>query len=192
MNLTPASLKTLRRKGFKETMKYFSQSSSPLCVFASLRETSPAFSPPRQKANSCQFHRQRTVRLSNFCLGTGNRRKASPVGGPFSPAFDRRISYFRQRGNLGVGRTLTLDLCSKGRWGYSPGLVIPARLSQSYLTSQLSFFPHVRLFLSNPNYEITHSIFGLGFYAGDRFGFRRWCRLRRHAPNPRPEVESSR
>jgi hypothetical protein len=32
--LTPASLKTLRRKGFKKAMKYFSQSSSPLCVFA--------------------------------------------------------------------------------------------------------------------------------------------------------------
>ena len=37
MNLTPASLKTLRRKGFKKAMKYLSQSSSPLCVFASLR-----------------------------------------------------------------------------------------------------------------------------------------------------------
>jgi hypothetical protein len=51
MNLTPASLKTLRRKGFKETKKYLSQSSSPLCVFASLRETSAALAPPRQKSN---------------------------------------------------------------------------------------------------------------------------------------------
>ena len=50
MNLTPASLKTLRRKGFKKAMKYLSQSSSPLCVFASLRETSSALAPSRQKA----------------------------------------------------------------------------------------------------------------------------------------------
>jgi hypothetical protein len=31
-------------------MKYLPQSSSLLCVFASLRETSSAFSPPQQKA----------------------------------------------------------------------------------------------------------------------------------------------
>ncbi len=39
LSLTPASLKTLRRKGFKKAMKYLSQSSSPLRVFASSRET---------------------------------------------------------------------------------------------------------------------------------------------------------
>ena len=41
MNLTPASLKTPRRKEFQKAMKYLSesQSSSFLCVFASLRET---------------------------------------------------------------------------------------------------------------------------------------------------------
>ena len=41
MNLTPAALKTPRRKEFKKAMKYLSesQSSSFLCVFASLRET---------------------------------------------------------------------------------------------------------------------------------------------------------
>ena len=52
MNLTPASLKMLRRQGFKKAMKYLSQSSSPLCVSASVRETSSPLSPPRQKAIS--------------------------------------------------------------------------------------------------------------------------------------------
>ena len=55
LSLTPASLKTLRRKGFKKAMKYLSQSSSPLRVFASSRETSSALAPPRQKAISYQF-----------------------------------------------------------------------------------------------------------------------------------------
>ena len=45
MNLTPAALKTPRRKEFKNAMKYLSQVSSHLCVFASLRESSSAVTP---------------------------------------------------------------------------------------------------------------------------------------------------
>jgi len=44
MNLTPAVLKTPRSKDLKATKKSLSQSSSPLCVLASLRETSFLFS----------------------------------------------------------------------------------------------------------------------------------------------------
>ncbi len=47
MKLTPAALKTPRRKEFKNAMKFLTQcqSSSSLCVFASLRETSIRFKP---------------------------------------------------------------------------------------------------------------------------------------------------
>ena len=66
------------------------------------------------------FPRQRTTPLPNSCLGTGNRRKPNPVGRPFFPAFDRGISYFRQLGNHGVGRTLTVkrphDAVIFARW----------------------------------------------------------------------------
>jgi hypothetical protein len=64
LSLTPASLKTLRRQGFKKAMKYLSQSSYPLCVFASLRETSSALSPPRQKAIFYQFIESRRTDIS--------------------------------------------------------------------------------------------------------------------------------
>ena len=43
MNLTPASLKTLRRKVFKHSKYHLSQTLSSLCVFAPLRE--PLFQP---------------------------------------------------------------------------------------------------------------------------------------------------
>jgi DNA-binding NarL/FixJ family response regulator len=51
MNLTPASLKTLRRQGFKKATKYLSQSSTLLCVSASVRETSSPPFPSTSKSN---------------------------------------------------------------------------------------------------------------------------------------------
>ena len=39
-------------------------------------------------------------------LMTARRYGLDPVGRPSTPAFDRGISYFRQRRNYGVGRTL--------------------------------------------------------------------------------------
>jgi hypothetical protein len=69
-----------------------------------------------------------------FALLNQRRSAKSPLdfGRPFAPAFDRRRGYFRQRGNHGVGRTLTDKLRRDSLRTLGPSPVCSlARISKS-------------------------------------------------------------